>query len=283
MKQRIVFGLIMIAALVGILYLDYWLEATHHPLTGVPVGVLVALASAVGAAELSRLAKMADLAVMELPAVIMSAVVSTAPVWMQPVKFPAAALWLLIAAAVVVVAFACQMICYRLDRAIVRLSTTVFFSAYLGLCGATILALRVTAGLPVLVLFLTAVKVTDIGAYFTGSFIGKHKMIPWLSPGKSWEGLVGGLAIGVVVTGVIWRLLGPGSTNIIDGWKLAVGALILGLVGQFGDLCESLLKRAAAAKDAGRLVPQFGGVMDIMDSPLIAAPVAYALWIIMLL
>jgi phosphatidate cytidylyltransferase len=218
------------------------------------------------------------------PAVLMAVALATGPLWMQLLpERPANPLnlWLLATPGVVIIAFAAQMARYRLDSPIGRVAATIFIPAYLGTCAACILALRISAGMPAFLVFLAAVKFTDIGAYFTGSAIGRHKLIPWLSPGKSWEGLAGGLALGVIAAVAIWWALGHGGHSIIDGWRVALFGLAMGLVGQFGDLCESLLKRAASAKDAGRLVPRFGGVLDMIDSPLIAGPVALALWPLM--
>lgn len=279
MKQRILFGLLMISALVALLYLDYWLgQRGRWAVVGVPLGVLVGLLILVGGLELVRLVRQAGMPVLGLPAALMAVALATGPVWMQLMPTSDLDLWLLAMPAVVIVAFFGQMARYRLDLPIARVATTILIAAYLGACGACILALRVKAGMPALIIFLAAVKFTDIGAYFTGSAWGRHKLIPWLSPGKSWEGLAGGLIIGVLVSVLIWWALGRPGSLIIDTWHVGVFALVIGLVGQFGDLCESLLKRAAAAKDAGHLVPQFGGVMDMIDSPLIAAPVALALW-----
>ena len=122
-------------------------------------------------------------------------------------------------------------------------------------------------------LFLAAVKCTDIGAYFVGSAVGRHKLIVWLSPGKSWEGLIGGLAFAAGVSILVawaWK---------IDAavWEAAVFGVAVALAGQFGDLCESLLKRSARVKDSGAALPEFGGVLDLLDSPLLAAPVGYVL------
>jgi phosphatidate cytidylyltransferase len=278
MKQRILFGSLMLAALIGLLLLDYWLGRFPALGLGLPLGVLVSVLVAVGAIELVRLARRADVPVMPAPAVGLAIVLAAAPLWLQWMPTSAGNLWLLAAPAAVIVAFACQMSAYRLESPITRLGTTLLIAIYLGSCGACILALRVSAGVPAFVVFLAAVKFTDIGAYFTGSAIGRHKLIPWLSPGKSWEGLAGGLVSGAVGAALIWWLLAGAGHTIIGAWKVALFALVIGLVGQFGDLCESLLKRAASAKDAGQLVPQFGGVMDVIDSPLIAGPVALALW-----
>jgi phosphatidate cytidylyltransferase len=109
-------------------------------------------------------------------------------------------------------------------------------------------------------------------------------MIPWLSPGKTWEGVAGGLAVSALV-GALGRwllvsqgLLVPTALNGHLAWVLlggAIAGLIFGGVGQVGDLMASLLKRDAGVKDSGSTVPGFGGVLDVIDSPLLVAPVAY--------
>ena len=123
-------------------------------------------------------------------------------------------------------------------------------------------------------MFLAAVKFADVGAYFTGSAIGRHKLIRWLSPHKSWQGLIGGLA---AAAGVSLLIVAALKIDGIHLWQAAVFGVVVGLAGLFGDLCESLLKRSANMKDSGSAVPGFGGVLDILDSPLLAAPIAYLL------
>ncbi|MSQ90237.1 MAG: hypothetical protein EXS01_02420 [Phycisphaerales bacterium] len=127
---------------------------------------------------------------------------------------------------------------------------------------------------------ILCVKSADIGAYFTGMALGRHKMIPWLSPGKSWEGLTGGL----VCCAAVGAALGALSQSIaaadafVDPISVGYGALvavILGLLGTAGDLFESLLKRGAGAKDSGTILPGMGGLYDLFDSLLFAGPVAW--------
>jgi phosphatidate cytidylyltransferase len=143
--------------------------------------------------------------------------------------------------------------------------------AYLGLGSAVVLRMRLAYGMPMLAIFLTAVKFTDIAAYFVGTAVGRHKLIPWLSPGKSWEGLVGGMAAAAGVAALLaWAL----HIRTMSVPTAACFGLLVGLAGQFGDLCESLLKRSASAKDSGVIIPEFGGVLDVVDSVLFSAPVA---------
>ncbi|RPI58417.1 MAG: CDP-archaeol synthase [Planctomycetaceae bacterium] len=125
-------------------------------------------------------------------------------------------------------------------------------------------------------MFLVAVKCTDIGAYFTGSAIGRHKLIPWLSPGKTWEGLLGGMAAAAGVSVLaVWAMDIHIAGSALPFWRAVVFGVVVGLIGQFGDLSESLMKRSVNVKDSGAVVPEFGGVLDILDSPLLAAPAGY--------
>ncbi len=132
------------------------------------------------------------------------------------------------------------------------------------------------------VLFLVIVtKLTDTGAYCVGSLIGKHKCIPHISPGKTWEGLGGGLLFAFVGS-FACRYLFPdqlsalGSTAWLVGitFSIAVAAIV-------GDLSESILKRTLEIKDSGQVMPGIGGVLDLIDSLLFTAPVLYFYLIIL--
>jgi len=136
-----------------------------------------------------------------------------------------------------------------------------------------------------LVIYLVVVvKASDIGAYFVGSSLGKHKLFPRISPGKTWEGLAGGLLTGIVASMVVfwlWRLPGTGMPTaqlgrltLSWGHALCLGGLLAG-IGVIGDLVESLLKRSAGMKDSGHLFPGMGGILDVLDSLLFAAPALY--------
>ncbi|MES2309940.1 MAG: CDP-archaeol synthase [Verrucomicrobiota bacterium] len=124
------------------------------------------------------------------------------------------------------------------------------------------------------VLYLLAVtKFTDVGAYVVGKLIGKHKMIPHISPGKTWEGFCGGVAIST--------LLSVGLAHSIPGLELLQGmhAWILGILislgSVIGDLAESVVKRDAHVKDSGHAIPGIGGILDLIDSLIFTAPILY--------
>src|SRR5690606_1999050 len=113
-----------------------------------------------------------------------------------------------------------------------------------------------------------------IGAYFGGRRFGKHKLIYWLSPGKTWEGFI----CGVLTAGVVGAACAPFIVYNFPWWKGVIFGILIGGIGQLGDLLESLMKRDADVKDSGSLIPGFGGVLDVIDSPLLAAPFAYLLF-----
>jgi phosphatidate cytidylyltransferase len=137
------------------------------------------------------------------------------------------------------------------------------------------------AGYLVLGSLLMVTKGGDIGAYTFGRLFGRRKMVPHLSPGKTWAGAVGAI-IGSALSGIAWMEF---ATPLFDAewsppaWYISgIYGLILGVVGLVGDLCESLIKRDVGKKDSSSLFPGFGGLLDILDSILYAGPVAYVLW-----
>ena len=114
---------------------------------------------------------------------------------------------------------------------------------------------------------------TDTGAYLTGRAMGKHPMTPSVSPGKTWEGAIGGFMLAVAVALALGVLLGL-SVPLWQG--VLVGAAV-GVAAQLGDLLESRLKRAGGVKDAGSILPGHGGLLDRLDSIVLALPVVYYL------
>lgn len=122
--------------------------------------------------------------------------------------------------------------------------------------------------------FILVTKFSDMGAYLIGSLFGRHKMIPRISPGKTWEGFAGALLLstgGSLVFVHFARANLPGMNWV---HALILG-LILGSAAVLGDLIESLFKREASVKDSGRLFPGIGGILDLLDSLLFNAPLMY--------
>jgi phosphatidate cytidylyltransferase len=121
-------------------------------------------------------------------------------------------------------------------------------------------------------------KVGDIAAYLGGSLVGRHRMAPTLSPGKTWEGAVASLVGAVTASWLVLERFGTtASGRPWGGWF--VFGLCVGLAAMAGDLAESLLKRECGVKDSGRSLGGLGGFLDLVDSLLFAAPVAWLLWV----
>jgi phosphatidate cytidylyltransferase len=138
-------------------------------------------------------------------------------------------------------------------------------------------------GLLALLSLIVVVKMGDTGAFTVGSLLGRHKMAPRLSPGKTWEGAAGAVLLAIVGSWCVFSLLRPQLTSSgIPGPQMlqwAAYGLIVGIAGMVGDLAESLLKREADQKNSSAWMPGLGGVLDVLDSILFAAPVAYLCWL----
>lgn len=150
-------------------------------------------------------------------------------------------------------------------------------------------AARISFGLPgpgpvpgafVLLWLLAVTKFTDMGAYITGSLIGKHKMIPHISPGKTWEGFAGAILFSQLAGCGLYALL-PTQLTALHSWPHVIAlSLILAILAVIGDLAESIVKRTLNAKDSGNMLPGIGGGLDLIDSICFTAP---ALWFYYLL
>ncbi len=133
------------------------------------------------------------------------------------------------------------------------------------------------------VLFLVIVtKFTDTGAYVVGSMIGRHKCIPHISPGKTWEGLLGGVLF-AFIGAFACRALFAGHLPLLESTLWLVGITFsISVASIIGDLSESILKRTLEIKDSGQIMPGIGGVLDLIDSLLFTAPVLYFYLILLL-
>jgi phosphatidate cytidylyltransferase len=184
---------------------------------------------------------------------------------------------------VLVVAFLVEMNRFREPgTAVPRLGLIVLSVAYVAILVSFLIQLRWLDTDPARTsLFLASTifvpKYGDIGAFFAGTFLGRHKMTPILSPKKTWEGFVGGL-FGAALAAVVIAAVGDWtSTTLFRGGygEAIVFGIVVGVAGVLGDLAESLIKRDCQIKDASKSLPGFGGLLDVMDSVLFAAPVAY--------
>jgi phosphatidate cytidylyltransferase len=279
-QKRLAMGLVMALLAAGVLladgYLAGWLGRRFYPCLFVSVLLLIVLSC------------------LELHALL--ATMARPPLWLTLIGPIALGLagwapddpWRWIAstfAGLVLAYFLYEMAVYREPGNIVmRSALFVWILAYLGLLPAFLLQLRFwpdkpdgpsaeARGAAALALVIFVPKCGDIGAYFTGRYLGRHKMTPLLSPKKTWEGLAGGLAVAVATALLLgWLLVPMFRHGVLEG---VLFGLVVGIAGVLGDLAESLIKRDCGAKDASQVVPGFGGILDVVDSVLFAAPVAY--------
>jgi phosphatidate cytidylyltransferase len=172
----------------------------------------------------------------------------------------------------IALAFLLHWLAETRQSATVAIASTVLGAGWIGLCLGHLLLLRAIPDNGRLATFtvLLAVWAGDIGAFFAGRMIGRHKLAPTLSPGKTWEGFLFGTAATVFVTFV--ALYKQDYLSI--GQSILLG-LVIAITGPVGDLFESALKRDMQVKDTGRLLAAHGGVLDRIDSLLFASVAAY--------
>ena len=139
-------------------------------------------------------------------------------------------------------------------------------------------AIGTAAGAAVVVLPLFCTWASDVGGYVFGRWLGKRKLMPSISPGKTIAGAIGSIAASIAICLLFVQLvLRPYGQLALSWWGAVLFAIAISVAGQIGDLVESMLKREAGVKDSSRLIPGHGGVLDRVDSLLFTLPVAYVL------
>ncbi len=244
--------------------------ADDKAVKGTAFCVIVALLAIPAQIELARLASAKGLKIFLPISIIASILFATAPYWPQITDASLQRYFMLLSAFLLPALVFYQYLKCGVSSILANCGANYFSIVYLGLLSSFCVAIRIEFGLWHLLMFFFVVKSADIGAYAIGTAFGKHKFSPRVSPGKTWEGMGGAIAAAAVVS--IGFALGFG----IMSWLPAlVFGLCFAFIGQMGDLVESMIKRDAELKDSGQKVPGFGGVLDIIDSPLVAAPFAY--------
>ena len=295
---RLLLGTILIAALAGLCWVD---DQAATP--GVLLFPLALVFAALAAGEMVTLLRARQLRpppwVIYLGTLLVTAAPGIPMFWPNyPADCPVGRLgWPMLGLALgLLLAVISQIWRYEAPgSAILNLAASVFAMVYVGVLLSFVIQLRAIGtttsdgnsrwGMVALVSLIAVVKIGDIGAFTVGRLFGRHKMTPVISPGKTWEGLVGGLVFACLgsylVLGVLATALGLEASEQTRPWIgwIAYG-LVVGIAGVLGDLAESLLKRDAGRKDSSDWLPGFGGVLDILDSILAAAPVAYLFWVL---
>lgn len=301
--QRLLFGALLIGGLVSILLLDAWLAAGLDPTApitspaqtvryGLCSTGLILLVTIFGVYEGGALFRRIG----HEPAVHWAAFISVGLVltpWIEKILRladaspvlslptdgpPLTGFWLTggtLGALLIVLARK------RTEKAVAGFATTAFLFLYVGLLASYGVRIRCEyvspAGSFLLVWTIVTIKFGDIGAYAIGTAFGRTKLAPWLSPAKSVEGFFGACIFTCIAAAGgmwLWKLLlvEPAPLDIP---QVLIFGIFMGICGTLGDLAESALKRDVGAKDSGQLVPSFGGLLDLLDSPLFCVPIAW--------
>lgn len=272
MKTRILTAAVALPILIASIVLPLWFTQA--------VWLFVAIAAfalAAGLFEFYSLAKKLELKADAAIGYLASAALFVGFVFDAPAKSPD--LMIATLALVVIIVLATQAFRFQKDfsKLLAGVGVTLAGVLFVAFLGGFIVAMRLSyeyhASLSTQLLgyFFLVIFASDIGAYVTGRLIGKHKLASAISPGKTVEGLIGGLVFaaagGALATFVFF-------SDLPYAYSVPL-ALVLAIVGVLGDLCESAMKRGAGAKDAASILPGHGGFLDRLDSLLFGAPILY--------
>jgi len=303
LRWRLLLGTLLIAAMIGLCWLD--MRAAVPGAWMMPLAILAAVACTQEVLELASFANLRPLR----STVYCGNVLLTSSSWLAVVLVLAGNHWTLpssgdpvfwwlgssmitycvLGGAVLSVVFG-EMARYEKPGGnLANIAVGTFVLLYVGLALHFAVQMRIGWGIGALAAWVIVVKMGDIGAYTVGRLIGRHKMAPLISPGKTIEGAFGSLAFSCLGAWLAFRFVVPWTAqhsavamrwshpwSLWWGW-IAFG-LLVGAAGMLGDLAESLLKRDVGRKDSSTWLPGFGGVLDILDSLLLSAPVAWACW-----
>ncbi len=282
LRQRLIFGFLMASFFAALVVLDGWWDGSINldptddsPRQAVILTILVALIVIEAVREFGALARLRGIK-LAVP-VATAGAVALVTSWFWHASFGVSlGLYLSLTLVASFAALLIYQYCTAgFDQIMTQCGAGCLALMYLGIMGSFGLAIRIEYGLWALLMFVAVIKASDIGAFTVGRLIGKHKFAPRVSPGKTWEGLGGAMAFASVVA-VVFAL-----TTGLMSWPVGIlFGMIFAVVGQLGDLTESMFKRDAQAKDSAASVPGFGGVLDVLDSPVFAAPFVYSFfWI----
>jgi phosphatidate cytidylyltransferase len=276
LKNRLIFGTLLTIFFTTLVILDSWLDGSisssvpDKKIQATGLFILLALIIIAAQVELSNLAEKKNLHIL-LPVSIPASIL-LAGSWFvcQATNVSISKYVLIILAFSLFALLIYQYLRFGLSSVMANCGVSLFSIVYLGLLSAFVLGIRIEFGIWPLLMFVFVVKFADIGAYVVGTLIGRHKFSPIISPAKTWEGLIGAAIFAIIVAFVFSKFFD------IMSWKAAVVfGICFAFIGQLGDLAESLIKRDAEQKDSAGTVPGFGGVLDIIDSPLASAVCAY--------
>lgn len=274
LKHRLVFGILMSVLFIAVVVFDGWLDGSitaladdDKPIQGTIFCLLLAMLAIPAQLELSKLAAAKNLKVFLPVSIISSILFATNRYLLQFINIRPETYLIFLSAFVLFALLLYQYLFHSTSGLLANCGVSYFSILYLGLLSSFCINMRLEFGPWHLLMFIFVVKSADIGAYTVGSLCGKHKFAPKISPGKTWEGMAGAVALAIIVA-IGFAVI----CDIMSWWFAIIFGACLACIGQVGDLVESMIKRDAEKKDSANKVPGFGGILDIIDSPLVAAP-----------
>jgi phosphatidate cytidylyltransferase len=279
LRHRLIFGTLMTTAFIALVLFDAWLDGSlSSPKSAASIqATLLAIFLIVVAIpanlELSRLVSSAGAKIFLPLAILSTALLSTVWYWAQffdnRYQFAIFFFGFVVCFSVLAILL-WQGVRYAAVGAFANCGANLLSMGYLGALAGFVIAVRIDFGPVAFLMYVFVVKCADIGAYTIGRLFGKHKFSHVLSPKKTWEGMAGAVVFASVVSSIFAL-----ASDIMLLWQAVLFGIVFAFLGQLGDLAESMLKRAAEQKDSANTVPGFGGVLDVIDSPLATGVFAY--------
>jgi phosphatidate cytidylyltransferase len=271
--QRMVTALILIPLVIGALFY----------LAPVYLAALIVVVAAIGGWEWAKLANLPAIHAQSAFALGFGLLTALLLQWggaiaapqqllvtLEPLWLLAAFWWLLAIVGVLIFPRGRRIWRWKSVLALAGVMTIIPFAASIVALADLSAASDPHIGPKVLLAVMVVVWSTDSGAYFVGRAWGRHKLSPAVSPGKTWEGLIGGLLAAFIAAALAAQIL---PLEAAAKWPFIIGAVIAAVISVFGDLSESMFKRMAGVKDSGRILPGHGGMLDRVDSLCAALPV----------
>ncbi|MEN6384230.1 MAG: phosphatidate cytidylyltransferase [Phycisphaerales bacterium] len=282
LKYRLIFGTLMTIFFVGLILLDGHIDGSlssrkiNSPVQGTILLAFLVIVAIPANFELSKLIGSSGVKIF-LPITIASSILLAGGWYLSQFteifgdsEHFASMFFILVFGLSTLAIFLWQGLKYAAIGAFSNIGGNLLAICYLGALTSFIMKLRIDFGPLAFLMFIFVVKFCDIGAYTCGRMFGKHKFSPIISPKKTWEGMAGGVLFSVIASFIFVK-----AFDIMPVLPAIIFGAVFAFIGQLGDLAESLLKRAAETKDSASIVPGFGGVLDVIDSPLAAGVFAY--------
>ena len=300
LSRRLASAAVLIVGMILLIRVDFWLGTPE--ILGRP-GIMLALLSAIVASlcgiEFSRMwqgQNRQSIITMATAAVVLALIASAPVLWRNyPLDCPIGKFGWAIAGifAAMLLSFAAEWKLFQghsqhAGEVAGRIGRTMFMTSYLAMLFGFVTPLRLleqnnSLGLISIICLIATVKMSDAFAYFAGKSFGTIKLAPKISPGKTLQGTLAAPLGGCIAAAIVIYIVSPlifGITVDRPWWWVILYGVLVTCSGVLGDLAESLLKRDANCKDSGNMLPGLGGILDVLDSLIFAAPVSYLLWVV---